>query len=126
MPIGGSHHMRGADTLHDWGEIIALVALGCLSVAILSGCGDGTSTPQPVLSISFSGGNSQTVVQGQSLTITAIIQNDPSEQGVTWKLTGPGALSKQTTMSVEYDAPASVASNVTAMITATAVADPTK
>ena len=126
MPIGGSHHMRGADTLHDWGEIIALVALGCLSVAILPGCGDGTSTPQPVLSISFSGGNSQTVVQGQSLTITAIIQNDPSEQGVTWKLTGPGALSKQTTMSVEYDAPASVASNVTAMITATAVADPTK
>ncbi len=112
--------------MHDWAEIIALVALGCLSTAILSGCGDGTSTPPPVLSISFSGGNSQTVVQGQSVTIAAIIQNDPSAQGVTWKLTGPGALSKQTTMSVEYDAPASVASNVTAMITATAIADPTK
>jgi dienelactone hydrolase len=105
---------------------LTLMAVGCLSAAILSGCGDGTSTPPPVLSISFSGGSSKTIVQGQSVTITAIIQNDPSAQGVTWKFTGPGALSKQTTMSVEYDAPASVASNVTAMITATAVADPTK
>ncbi len=105
---------------------IALMALGYLNTTILSGCGGGTSTPPPVLSISFSGGNSQTIAQGQSVTITTIITNDPSAQGVTWKLTGPGALSKQTTMSVEYDAPASVASNVTAMIMATAVADPGK
>lgn len=105
---------------------IALMALGYLNSAILSGCGGEASTPPPVLSISFSGGNSQTIGQGQSVTITAIITNDPSARGVTWKLTGPGALSKQTTMSVEYDAPASVASNVTAMITATSVADPSK
>jgi Abnormal spindle-like microcephaly-assoc'd, ASPM-SPD-2-Hydin len=102
--------------------------MSCLAGTILWGCGGGSiaSPPPPVLSITFDGGSSQSVPQGGAITITAIIKNDPSAQGVTWKLTGPGALSKQTTMSVEYDAPASVASNVTAMITATAVADPTK
>jgi predicted dienelactone hydrolase len=118
--------MRKADTFRIRTEFITLLALACLNAGILSGCGGGTSTPPPLLSISFSGGSSKTIVQGQSVTITAIIKNDASAQGVTWKLTGPGSLSKQTTMSVEYDAPTSVASNVTAMITATAVADPNR
>src|SRR6266850_1856641 len=107
---------------------IALIAAGNLTATILSGCGSGSSAPPPppVISISFTGGSSETVAQGQSVTITAAISNDTSGKGVTWKLSGPGALSKQTSTSVEYDAPASVASNVTAMITATAVADPAK
>lgn len=106
---------------------IALMAIGYLTATILSGCGSGTSAPPPpVISISFTGGSSQTITQGQSTTITAAILNDSSGKGVTWKLTGPGALSKQTSTSVEYDAPASVVSDVTAMITATAVADPAK
>jgi predicted dienelactone hydrolase len=106
--------------------IVWMVAAGYLTATICFGCGGGTSAPPPVLSISFSGGNSQAIAQGQSVTISVIVTNDLSARGVTWTLTGPGALSKQTSMSVEYDAPASVASSVTATVTATAVADPTK
>ena len=101
---------------------IALIAAGYFTATILSGCGSGASTPPPVLSISFAGGSSGTVVQGQSLTITAAISNDSSGKGVTWKLSGPGALSKQTSSSVEYDAPVSVASSITAMSAITKLA----
>src|SRR5215467_11610773 len=94
--------------------------------AVLSGCGGGSSAPPPPISVSFSGGTSQIIGQGQSVTITAIVANDASGHGVNWTLTGPGALSKQTSTSAEYDAPASVASNGAATITATAVADPSK
>ncbi len=106
---------------------IALMGLEYFTATILSGCGSGSSAPPPpVISISFSGGGSQTIAQGQSATITANISNDPSGKGVTWKLTGPGTLSKQTSTSVEYDTPVSVVSTVTATVTATSVADPTK
>src|ERR1700693_2942689 len=105
---------------------IALGAVGYLAAMTTSGCGEGTSTPPPVISVSFTGGNSQTVAQGQAFNLTANISNDPSGNGVTWKLTGSGTLSKQTSTSVEYDAPASVTSPVTATVTATAVADPSK
>jgi predicted dienelactone hydrolase len=95
-----------------------------LLAAMLAGCG-GTSTPPPKISVTFSGGNSQTIGQGQSITITATIANDPSGRGVSWALAGPGSIGKQTSTSVEYDAPASVATNGNATITATAVASPT-
>lgn len=105
---------------------IAWVAAGCLFATMLSGCGGGTSTPPPAISISFSGANSQTLWQGQSVIIAAVVSNDSSGRGVTWTLSGPGALSKQTSTSVEYDAPTGLASNATATVTATAAADPTK
>jgi hypothetical protein len=104
---------------------IPLVVLSFLPFLSLPGCG-GASGPPPVLSISFAGGSSQTIGQGQTATITAIVANDSSGKGVTWVLTGPGALSKQTDTSVEYDAPGKVPSNVSATITATAVADPSR
>jgi dienelactone hydrolase len=105
---------------------IALMGTGFLTGTFLSGCGGGTNTPPPVISIGFTGGTSRTIAQGQSTTITVNVSNDQSGKGVTWKLTGPGSLSKQTSLSVEYDAPASVAGNVTAMITATSLADTSK
>jgi hypothetical protein len=91
---------------------------------VVSGCSSGSSTPP--ISVSFVGSNSQTIAQSQSATITASVSNDPAGKGVTWKVTGPGVLSKETSTSVEYDAPAGVPSNATAIVTATAVADPTK
>jgi hypothetical protein len=99
---------------------------GYLTATVLSGCGSGTSAPPLVISVSFVGSSSQTIAQGQSATITASVSNDPAGKGVTWKVTGPGALSKETGTSAEYDAPAGVPSNATAIVTATAVADPTK
>jgi hypothetical protein len=99
--------------------------------AVIAGCGGGgysgpVITPPPVISVSFSGGNSQTITLGQAITITANVSNDPSGQGVTWKLSGPGALNQQTTMSSAYSAPCGVTSNQTATVTAAAVADPSK
>src|SRR6267143_3653077 len=108
---------------------IALMAAGFLTPAILSGCGSTASAPTPpppAISISFTGSNSQTISQGQSVTLTVNVSNDSSGKGVTWSLSGQGALSKQSGTSVQYDAPASVASTVSAMVTATSVADPTK
>ena len=107
---------------------VVVTVLGIIQFAV-SGCGggsSGSSVPPPPISVSFNGGSSQTIGQGQSATITAIVANDPSGKGVTWMLTGPGALSKQTSTSVEYDGPPAVASNATATITATAAADPSK
>lgn len=101
---------------------IALCSLGCAS--ILSSCGGGSSSPPLQISVTFPSGNSQTIQQGQVITITASVSNDSLGKGVTWTLTGPGTLNKQMTTSVEYDAPASVISNMTATVTATAVADP--
>src|SRR5882762_7194620 len=110
---------------------IALMAAGFLTAAILSGCGSSASapaspSPTPAISISFTGGNSQTILQGQSVTLTVNVSNDSSGKGVTWSLSGQGTLSKQSGTSVQYDAPASVASTVSVMVTATSAADTTK
>src|SRR6267378_41507 len=108
---------------------IALMAAGFLTPAILSGCGSTASAPTPpppAISISFTGSNSQTISQGQSVTLTVTVSNDSSGKGVTWSLSGQGALSKQSGTSVQYDAPTSVASTVTAMVTATSGADTTR
>lgn len=109
-------------------SISRLVVSLCLSslVFIISGCGGGTSQPPPVISVTFSEGNSDTIEQGQFLTITALVSNDSSAQGVSWTLSGPGVLGKQTRTSVEYDAPSRVISRVKATITATSVADSSK
>lgn len=116
--------MQGRDRVFER-ELLGWVGIAYLLAAMLSGCGGGASAPQPKISVSFSGGNSQTIGQGQSITITATIANDPSGRGVSWALAGPGSISKQTSTSVEYDAPASVAPNGSATITAKAVADTT-
>jgi dienelactone hydrolase len=92
----------------------------------LAGCGGGSSTPPPIISVNFVGGNSQSIAQGQSVSLSVTTVNDSSGKGVTWVLNGPGTLSKQSALTVEYDAPATAASNLTATITATDMSDPTK
>jgi len=103
-----------------------LSALQLITAMVLSGCGGGTNAPPPPISVSFSAGSSQTLGQGQSVMITAIVANDSSGKGVSWTLIGPGALSKQSSTLVEYDAPAKLTDNANATITAGAVADPSK
>jgi predicted dienelactone hydrolase len=107
-------------------RLFGWIGIAYFLAAMLAGCGGGTSTPPPQVSVTFSGGNSQTIGQGQIITITATIANDPSAKGVSWAFAGPGSLSKQTSTSVEYDAPASVVTNGSVTITATAVADTTR
>ena len=83
---------------------------------------------QPGVSVSLTPGSLQTIKQGLSFAVTASVANDSSNRGVTWSLSpssGAGTLSSVTTTSVNYNAPASVSGDVNAMLTATAVADPT-
>jgi predicted dienelactone hydrolase len=121
---GVSSQMQEQDRVFNR-ELLGWVGVAYLLTAMLTGCGGAASTPPPKISVSFGGGNSQTIGQGQSVTITATVANDPSGRGVSWTLAGPGSLSKQTSTSVEYDAPASVVTNGSATITAAAVASTT-
>lgn len=102
-----------------------LVALVLSSVLLLVACGGGGSHP-PVITVSISPSSAQTIDQGQTVALTASVANDSTTAGVTWSLTGGGALSSNTTTSVTYTAPASGASNISATVTATSVTDTTK
>ncbi len=87
------------------------------------GCSAATST-RPV---SVGATSSTTAIdQGQGANITATVSNDSKNGGVTWTLTGAGALSGQTTTSVTYTAPSTVTTVFTATITATSVSDASK
>lgn len=96
------------------------LTLAFLSAISLAGCTAAVSrTPA---TISLNAGRVQAIDQGQTITITATLSNDAANKGVSWSLSGVGSLSNQTTLSVTYNAPASVSSTTTTVITATSVA----
>src|SRR2546426_265862 len=70
---------------------IALIAPGFPAAPTPAASGSATNAlttppPPPAISISFIGGSSQTILQGQSITLTVTVSNDPSGKGVTWSL----------------------------------------
>ena len=97
-------------------EVVALLTFG------LSGCGGASSQPVAIGLTSSANG----IDQGQTVSITALVTNDPKNAGVQWSVSGGGTLSGQTTTSATYNAPALVASTFTATVTATSIIDPTK
>ncbi len=99
------------------GTRLLLATLSLLLGFVAFGCGGSSIT------ISLNPSGSQTINEGQTLTITATVLNDSSNQGVTWSLSGVGSLSSQTKTSVIYLAPASVSSATTVTVTATSVAN---
>ena len=104
-------------SLHRLSGIIALVL-----ALFVAGCSNST----PKISIALSPASPQNAVGGQVIPVTATLAHDAKAAGVTWSLTGGGALSGQTTSAVTYTAPASIAAAATATITATSVTDPTQ
>jgi hypothetical protein len=101
-------------------RLLSLLALGILVCALVfAGC-SGSNTIAVTLSTPETSLN-----PGQTATITATLTNDTNNQGVTWSLTGVGALSGNTTTSVVYTAPTSISVSTTATITATSVANTT-
>lgn len=97
----------------------SLVALGILVCALFfAGCSSSHST-----TITLSPATGQTLNPGQTVTITATVANDKNNQGVTWSLSGSGALSANTPTSVVYTAPTGASASITATITATSVAN---
>jgi hypothetical protein len=108
-----------------------------LALALLSGlfacaCG-GTSSisiSNPIFVTITSPASPPTILQGQTVNITASVSFDSSNEGVAWSLSGQtctgaacGTLTNQTTTSVTYNAPTPVATNLTVSVTATSVAD---
>jgi len=93
-------------------------AIAPLVLAILvAGCNNSS----PKISITLSPTSPQNANGGQVIMVTATLMHDTKAAGVTWSLTGPGALSGQTTTAVTYTAPATIAAAGTATITATSV-----
>ena len=78
------------------------------------------------VSIALTPSTAQTDEQGKVTGVTATVSNDPLTKGVTWSLSGAGALSGQTATAVTYTAPASITTASAATITATSVFDATK
>jgi hypothetical protein len=98
-----------------------LFALASLACALAwSGC---SSSSTLAITLIPSSASTVTINQGQSQAIAAAVSNDPSNEGVTWTLTGGGTLINPTKTSVIYQAPATLSANTTASITATAVAN---
>ena len=104
---------------------LALFVLVPLS-SLLTGCGGGSAASAPAISISLTPNAAQSIDQGQTVTVNAVLTNDSSNQGVSWSLSGLGKLSNSGSSSVKFNAPTSGSTNVTATVTATSKADPTK
>ena len=106
---------------------LALVFLNLLPAIFMAGCGSS-----PPISVNLSPSSVETVEQGQTINISAAVMNDPSNDGVTWSLSGAacsggcGSLTGQTTTTVTYNAPTAIPSNLTVMLTATSLAQPSK
>ncbi len=112
---------------------ISVVILAVLWLTSCSGLvqGQPNTTPAPlVVSLSLT---SPSVQISQSLNFSATVQNDSSNKGLTWSLSGAGCsgaacgtLSNISALSVTYTAPPTAPSPATVTITATSVAEPSK
>src|SRR6266853_499766 len=108
---------------------IPWVAVAVTPALVSCGGDSSASPPPPAITVSVAPPSS-TVFAGGTQALTATLQNDSSQRGVTWAISpasGAGALSNATSTSVTYTAPATAPpSDTTVTITATSVADPTK
>src|SRR5439155_22260614 len=107
--------------------LLFLIAL--LGVTLTAGCGSSG----PPISVNLSPSSTQSVQQGQTVSISATLGNDASNKGVTWSLSATGctgaacgSLTNQAATSVTYNAPTSIPSDLTVTVTATSVTRPMK
>jgi len=120
----------------DWESLIEVLVVVGLMVGLF-GCGGGSPSPPPPpplpISVSLSQ-TSATIEAGTSANFTANVSNDTSNSGIKWSVSCPtapcGTVSSTSTssgMPTTYTAPPTPpASAVNVVLTATAVADPTK
>ena len=105
--------------------LFAVVISALAGLLCLSGCGGSSKPPSVTVTASAA-----TVDTTDTVTLTATVTNDKNTGGtaggVTWSLSGGGALSGTTTTATTYTAPAATSSVQTATVTATSVADTSK
>ena len=109
------------DSVSKSARVCERVWVGIIFAALmaLAGCSSGSA---PV-SVSLTPSAAQAVDQGQTVSLTAAVAHDSSNGGVTWTLSGPGALTNQGTTSATYSANGTTGA---ATVTATSVKDTTK
>ncbi len=116
MHEGGTMFQR---KVFGWFVIFGMFSL--VLTASLTGCGGKAPAASVAVTASAS-----TVDGNDTTTLTATVTNDKNSAGVTWTVSGGGALSSQTTTSAIFTASAPTSSSQTATITATSIADTTK
>jgi hypothetical protein len=107
-----------------------------LGLGFLCSCGGGTSSPPPpAIAINLSPNSAQALDATQSVSFTANVTNDSSNQGVNWTVACPAAVTNcgvmtqtQTASGVadQFHAPGNATSAEIVMVTAKSVSDPTK
>src|ERR1700751_2182244 len=97
------------------------IIFASLSSLAMTACGGGGHPIGVTLT-----GSTQSAVAGQTVTLTASVTHDSKNAGVSWTLSGPGALSGQTSTAATYTAPSPIAATTTATVTATSLSDPKK
>jgi hypothetical protein len=104
-------------------SFLVIILVGTL--AFLVGCGSSGTPSGITISVTLTP-SSASLNAGQSVNITASVNNDSSGKGVSWALAPAfGTLSNQTTTGVTYTAPATVTTTTVATVTATSIASPT-
>jgi hypothetical protein len=105
------------------------IALWLLASLLLLGCGTGQSPLNLSMHVLIQSA-SPAFDAGQSVNLNAIVQNDFTGRGVTWRMAGGncrgaacGSLSEMTATSAVYNPPASPMGDFSVKITATAVAN---
>ncbi len=114
-------------------KALLIRAAGLLWLAILAGCGHGSSAPATVgvgvgVALSAPGGTTL-VVEGTTIEIDATVSGDSANAGVTWLLQNSnpaGSISSQTKTAFVFQAPATVVGATFATLTAISVTDPTQ
>lgn len=112
------------------------LVIGVASIAgTFSGCSGGGNAPAAI-SVAMSLGAAQTVDVGQTISVSATVNNDSANKGVTWTVAGAscsgnacGTLSAATSPSgtaITYTAPAGLAANLAVTLTAAAASDTSK
>ena len=114
-------------------DLISVFAL-LLSIFGVSGCASNNgAAADPPITVSVNP-TAVSVQTGHTTTITATVQNDAQNKGVTWTLTGctgadcgtPSTTTTASGVAVTYTAPATVPNPATVTLTATSVASTAK
>ena len=130
LPAGRSR-LRGAAM-----KRFLLLLLFASSFCVLDACSSGIiGPPPPFLTVSFSPNAVQALDVNQTISITANVSNDSSNQGVNWKVTCPaggnacGGMTQSMSASGapnKYVAPSNLSSAQIVTVIAASASDPTK
>jgi hypothetical protein len=98
-------------------------------VALLAAFRAATAAPLPSVAVRVSPATASVPTGGSSQAFSAVVQNDSSNQGVTWSLTGVGCtatscgtLSNATSTSVTYSSPSTLPNPASVTLKATSIA----